>query len=433
MAQQPFKTTTGYYKTAGDQYTVYSLYAGYSITFETNGGVAVSPINDVVSIPTLPVSTRSGYFFNGWYKDVALTIPAVAGDHLTGDITLYAAWIQVGLNTPDASNVGFDLAVNHTYALSKGQITTLIADISTSTFLDNIVLLTETPVESLVNLRMYPFDISAHSATGVLANQTIYLGVYATDVTDADAIFGGYDCTFDLGSFTLDRYFNNFMDFAPYTKVEIWLPFLGFYTLDTSLVMGRTVEIKYVVDFTSGKCTAFLIADGAIVFTQDGVIGVDVPLGLRNGAEIGRSMLKTGITAVAGAVTLAGGAITAGAGEVSAGASVMAATGTASWAASASVGAVGAMQSHVVQKGTTGTAANAWYGPTHCYVIVTRPKPNVPTNYDHLIGRPSAKRARLGDLSGYTVVDKLHVENLTTATVEEQTEVERLLKSGVLL
>ena len=433
MAQQPFNTTTGRYITNGQQYTVHSLYAGYVISFDVNGGVAVPDITDVDTIPTLPATTKAGYFFNGWYKDVALTVPAVAGEPLTGDITLYAAWVQIGVQTPNASNVGFDLAVNHTFALSKGQISTLIADISTSTFLQNILLLTETPVESLVNLRMYPFDISTHSTTGVLPNQTIYLGVYDTQVTDADAIFGGYDCTFDLGSVTLDRYFDNFMDFAPYTKIEIWLPFLGFYTLDTSLVMGRTINIKYVVDFTSGKCTAYITADGAIIFTQDGVMGVDVPLGLRNGAEIGRSMLKTGITAAAGAVTLAGGAIAAGAGEVSGGAAVMAATGSTSWAASASVGAVGAMQSHVVQKGTTGTAANAYYGPTHCYIVVTRPTPNVPTNYNNLIGRPSAKRAVLSTLTGYTVVDKLHVENLTTATAEEQTEVERLLKTGVLL
>lgn len=65
----------------------------YSITYNTNGGDEISPATDVTAIPSiLPIPTKEGYNFAGWYTDEALTIPVVTGTALTSDITLYAKW-----------------------------------------------------------------------------------------------------------------------------------------------------------------------------------------------------------------------------------------------------------------------------------------------------------------------------------------------------
>jgi uncharacterized repeat protein (TIGR02543 family) len=66
----------------------------YTITFNSNGGIAVNPITQnygtAVSAPTQP--TRTGYTFSGWYSDIDTmtlysftTMPAQ-------NITLYAGW-----------------------------------------------------------------------------------------------------------------------------------------------------------------------------------------------------------------------------------------------------------------------------------------------------------------------------------------------------
>jgi len=74
---------------------------GYTVTFESNGGTAVSPLEEVeedslIDEPTPP--TRAGYLFYGWYKESVLTNPwNFSTDKVTADITLYAKWIQFWL------------------------------------------------------------------------------------------------------------------------------------------------------------------------------------------------------------------------------------------------------------------------------------------------------------------------------------------------
>ena len=68
----------------------------YTVTFESNGGSAVTAIENVtsgekISKPTDP--TRTGYTFAGWYKDAELTKKFnFTTDTITEDITLYAKW-----------------------------------------------------------------------------------------------------------------------------------------------------------------------------------------------------------------------------------------------------------------------------------------------------------------------------------------------------
>ena len=70
-------------------------YAGFYITFETDGG-SVLPVlyvqkGGTVSIASAPVKT--GYSLEGWYADEAFTtVWDLASDPVTADITLYAKW-----------------------------------------------------------------------------------------------------------------------------------------------------------------------------------------------------------------------------------------------------------------------------------------------------------------------------------------------------
>ena len=67
----------------------------YTITFETNGGAAIEAVSfrgsRTVISDMLPVPTREGYTFDGWYLDAELTEKADS-ILMKKDITLYAAW-----------------------------------------------------------------------------------------------------------------------------------------------------------------------------------------------------------------------------------------------------------------------------------------------------------------------------------------------------
>jgi uncharacterized repeat protein (TIGR02543 family) len=79
---------------------IYSSFVG--ITFESNGGTAVSPIYKVGSeTPSLPAApTRDGYTFNGWYSDNdTFELHVTSLDSITENTTLYAKWEYTGLYT----------------------------------------------------------------------------------------------------------------------------------------------------------------------------------------------------------------------------------------------------------------------------------------------------------------------------------------------
>ena len=65
----------------------------YSVHFDTDGGTAVTDLVDVTTITSLPVTTKTGYTFLGWfYVD---NTQAQVGDLVTENITLYAHWQEI--------------------------------------------------------------------------------------------------------------------------------------------------------------------------------------------------------------------------------------------------------------------------------------------------------------------------------------------------
>lgn len=53
----------------------------------------INVIRGSIYAPTRP--ERSGYEFQGWYKDSALMIPWLSNERVYSDITLYAKWQKI--------------------------------------------------------------------------------------------------------------------------------------------------------------------------------------------------------------------------------------------------------------------------------------------------------------------------------------------------
>lgn len=307
------------------------------------------------------------------------------------------------------------------YALTRSEVNSLLTELNTATFIDNIQLLFETPIENLVSLRCYPFDVKNRAPSSV--NGGIIVNVVTLETNGA---FLGHvtQPMISLGSLTVPARFGNFLDYAPFTKVEMYLPYIGFVSLDTNEVMGKTLSIKYAVDYMTGMGTAFVTADGVMIYTGEGKVGVDITLGGRNAAEIAKNNLMTGINTAGG---IASTVAAIGTGGVAAGAMTAMKT-----LASTTASVIQGNQGHVT-KGSIGSSANGFYAPQNAYLIITRPTPAEPATYSSQYGRPSGRTEQLQALTGYTVVDRVHVEGITNGTQDEITEIERLLKSGVIL
>ena len=80
----------------------------YTITFEVDGGSAVSPIQVDAGTHYTPTASpaKTGFTFAGWYKDAAFNNPWVNGTAVNSDITLYAKW------TPNAPVSDYTVTFN---------------------------------------------------------------------------------------------------------------------------------------------------------------------------------------------------------------------------------------------------------------------------------------------------------------------------------
>ncbi|WP_179090274.1 InlB B-repeat-containing protein [Paenibacillus sp. FSL H8-0548] len=80
----------------------------YALTFESNGGTAVTgqtvKYGSKAAVPEVP--TKEGYTFGGWFSDSSLAIPYGFTEAVTGKLTLYAKWTIKSFTVSFDSNGG---------------------------------------------------------------------------------------------------------------------------------------------------------------------------------------------------------------------------------------------------------------------------------------------------------------------------------------
>ena len=73
----------------------------YTVSFDSHGGTSFAPITYTGTAITLPVPTRTGYDFIGWFGNAELTGTAVSSPYTpVSDITLHAGWNEHGTVDP---------------------------------------------------------------------------------------------------------------------------------------------------------------------------------------------------------------------------------------------------------------------------------------------------------------------------------------------
>ena len=87
----------------------------------------------------------------------------------------------------------------------------------------------------------------------------------------------------DCGSVNVEELHHSLLDYSPFSRLTIYLPFIGFMDLDVKMVMGKPVRVNYRVDVLSGRCLAELytmIDDNteSCIASYAGTIASDEPL-----------------------------------------------------------------------------------------------------------------------------------------------------------
>lgn len=237
-----------------------------------------------------------------------------------------------------------------------------------------------------------------------------------------------------FGSVLLPEYWGNSIDYSPYTKVQLALPYIGIVDVETDDVLGSNNTLTYNIDVLSGAiCATLHCVKGelnSVIYQWSGSCAVSLPV---TGANY-NGVLGSVLAIAAGAATIAvGGATIAGASGASAalasikgGAAI--AGGVGSLAGSA-LNTYGSVKGKVQKSGAFGANSGA-LGIMTPYFIVTRPVQSVPVTWQADKGYPSNISAQLGTLTGYTEVSEINLE--CSGTESEKEEIIKLLKSGVI-
>jgi len=186
-----------------------------------------------------------------------------------GNNSLYNTFIQYYACSPD----GLKTLCNYIYNYINN------IDTSTDDITKSIVktFYTNNPLDVIVSLKRFPFNITEYFTSGAIAPVNIRLGELIT--TGYGWALSGQYTVVDFGSYDCYPVFGDtFIDYAPYTYYELIIPFCGSTRIDPALFMGKTLKLKMVVDLYTGACTCYILANSLCIDSVSGNCAIDVPI-----------------------------------------------------------------------------------------------------------------------------------------------------------
>jgi hypothetical protein len=273
---------------------------------------------------------------------------------------------------------------------------------STGFDLDTFKKLFADPMDAILGLSIVPVNVPNGGS------RAVSVGNISTGVTMnvAASQYVEVDC----GTLNVNEYWGAYLDYDPYTKAELYLPYIGTRPIAVDDIMNKAVHIKYHIDVLSGACCAFVKCGGSVLYSFVGQCSCSIPITGNDWTNVVNGALS--IAASIGTMVATGGAT-----------APMAAATIASTA-------VNSMKPNVEKSGSMG-GMGGMLGVQTPYLILTRPRQCLPARQNDFEGYPSYITRNLSDVRGYTVIESVHLEGIT-ATDDEKSEIESILKTGVI-
>ena len=283
-----------------------------------------------------------------------------------------------------------------TYAMTIERLNQLGGFLWGANIFDEFSLVNSNPIENIISCKNIPISLSG-------TDEIIHLGNVDTG-TNGAKVSTNFS-TLNVGQIALPTKYNSFLDFAPYTKVTIYLPYIGFKEIDATIAIGKTLKVAYVADVITGGCIAQIFINGVRFYEFSGEMGVDIPITASNRAQVEASYISN---AVGMGASLASGNITGAVDSVLASA-------TAKYNYSST--------------DTPNPNCVASVNRT-CYVIIERPTYQELSQFNHTKGKMCNLSKTIGSLKGFTICDANIDLKGITATEQEKQEISSILSSG---
>lgn len=288
--------------------------------------------------------------------------------------------------------------------------------------IEGLKLMGGNPIDAVISLRLYPFDVrekmlNPQQSNIVLGRTELPINAYIVD--------NSINCIIDMGECSLYDENENFLDYAPYTQCELYVPFIGKFEIDPEIFTGHKINVKMIVDFTTGAAVCVVYCDSIPVIYKQGVIGIDISVTATDSARYASGIVNGVIGTITGSTSGAasgfarggiGGAIADGAANLAKGAFSLTEN----------------LHKVNIQSAGTSSPQSALYQPLKPYLTIYRPNPDEPTNYNNEIGYACNVGGILNQFNGFTVFANVDTTGLT-CTDEERQIILNYLTTGVII
>lgn len=340
-------------------------------------------------------------------NEVTNTIPTISTPTSTpGSPTTELPTTGTGVVPVPVIPTGDSTALYAIYNPTKTQINSFGAWLWSSNFIDQLLKLFSDPMQAIIGLhKVYCTPVTNDTESNIKVG---YLdsGVSSKTVKDQYT-------TIDCGSVSVRETFNNVFDYEPFTRIQLFLPFIGVVPLSVADVMRSTIRVKYTVDVLTGACLAEVIVtrdnSGGSLYQYGGNCAISLPVS--SGSYMG---------IVSSLVSVAGG--------------VAATVASGGAAAPTLLGSVGSLaNAHTTVQHSGGFSGNTGVmGNKKPYLIISKPQTALAGNYESYEGIPANSTVTIGNCSGFVRMKEVHIEGVS-ATRQEIDEINTLCKTGILV
>jgi hypothetical protein len=322
-------------------------------------------------------------------------------------------------NEPSAPTVNsVKLSNLHNYWISESQMQSFYSEVWETDLTDFVkgafTGIYSNLISNVVSLKFMPTTAENLGGTGDAS--PVILGFKTYDTLTVQTIGNTTAPIVNIGSYKFAKEYNSFADYAPYTDVKLYLPFVGIVPIDTNLFMGSgggetaTLNIKAQYDLQSGLITYFIMRNKTMISSVSGHMAVEVPISLQSGLDTFSTMSrnfsgKVWDFAMEGAKGNPIGMIS----EIAQGS------------------ATAPPQTIFASTGGDG----AFYSYPKCMIMIKHPQYNRPKNYSHVVGFPAYVTKKVSDLQGFNIVQNPVIPLADGMTGAEHNMIVTAMQSGL--
>lgn len=296
------------------------------------------------------------------------------------------------------------------YRPSLSELQALAVKLWSNDFITTIFKNWADPMQNIVSIHQLPIDsreINVQAAD-------IMIGNFDSKITSHKVLPASQYIDLDLGKINIGMGFRNFTDFEG--DIDIWLPFVGFRSIDIKDCMDGQLWIRYKIDLFSGEFVARVDASSSFtinyavdgsrthpILQESGNMATQIPLSASNFMNVYTSIISFG-AAVANKDV-----------------------------AGAANAALNAKPSYS-NKGVNNAANSGLMSVCYPYVVIRRPRYKNPATFNAEEGIISNISGTLGSDLGFVSVvpGSLNLKNIPCLQEEREMIID-LLESGILV